>query len=103
MKKQQTVKTSMGDLTFTSLNLGELRQLDALFKETPPDENMGVGAILKYLPIVLCSVRKVHQDMTSEQLENGIDSEDFTACFGAIIEISGIKKATPGEAPAATA
>jgi hypothetical protein len=95
MLKQQTIATSMGQLTVSSLTLGELRQLDSLFQEK--SDNSGLAALLRYLPVVLNAVRKVHQDLSSEQLENGLTFDDFNALFNAVLEVSGLKKAPAGE------
>src|SRR5215472_8455869 len=97
MLKQQTVPTSLGQLTVSSLTLGELRQLDALFQEKASSEIPGLGALLKYLPVIVNSVRKVHQDLNAEQLENGLTFDDFNTLFNAVLEVSGLKKAATGE------
>jgi hypothetical protein len=97
MLKQQTVPTSLGQLTVSSLTLGELRQLDALFQEKPSAENSGLASLLRYLPVVQNAVRKVHQDLTAEQLENGLTFDDFSVLFNAMLEVSGLKKAAAGE------
>jgi hypothetical protein len=97
MLKQQTVSTSLGQLTVSSLTLGELRQLDALFQEKPSPEVSGLGSLLRYLPVILNAVRKVHQDLTAEQLENGLTYDDFNALFNSVLEVSGLKKASAGE------
>ena len=97
MLKQQAVPTSLGQLTVSSLTLGELRQLDALFQEKASDEISGRGSLLRYLPVILNSVRKVHQDLTVEQLENGVTFDDFNGLFNAVLEVSGLKKAATGE------
>ena len=96
MLKQQTVSTALGQLTVSSLTLGELRQLDSLFQEKSI-ENSGISALLKYLPVISNAVRKFHQDLTAEQLENGLTFDDFNALFNAILEVSGPKKAAMGE------
>jgi hypothetical protein len=97
MLKQQTVPTSLGQLTVSSLTLGELRQLDSLFQEKPSAENSGLASLLRYLPVIQNAVRKVHQDLTAEQLENGLTFEDFNVLFNAMLEVSGLKKAAAGE------
>jgi len=97
MLKQQTVSTSLGQLTVSSLTLGELRQLDALFQDKASSEISGLASLLRYLPIILNAVRKVHQDLTAEQLENGLTFEDFNTLFNAVLEVSGLKKAAAGE------
>jgi hypothetical protein len=97
MLKQQTVPTSLGQLTVSSLTLGELRQLDALFQEKPSAENSGLASLLRYLPVVQNAIRKVHQDLTAEQLENGLTFDDFSVLFNAMLEVSGLKKAAAGE------
>lgn len=97
MLKQQTVSTSLGQLTVSSLTLGELRQLDALFREKVSSENSGLSSLLRYLPVILNAVRKVHQDLTTEQFESGLTFDDFTVLFNAMLEVSGLKKATAGE------
>jgi lipid A disaccharide synthetase len=97
MLKQQTISTSMGQLTVSSLTLGELRQLDALFQEKTPADISGLASVLRYLPVILNAVRKVHQDLTAEQIENDLTFDDFNALFNAVLEVSGLKKATAGE------
>ena len=97
MLKQQTVPTSLGQLTVSSLTLGELRQLDSLFQEKPSAENSGLASLLRYLPVLQGAVRKVHQDLTAEQLENGLTFDDFNALFSAVLEVSGLKRAAEGE------
>ena len=96
MLKQQTVPTSLGQLTVSSLTLGELRQLDSLFQEKPSAENSGLASLLRYLPVIQNAVRKVHQDLTTEQLENGLTFDDFNVLFNAMLEVSGLKKAAAG-------
>ena len=51
----------------------------------------------KYLPIIFGAVRKIHQDMSLEQLESGLTFDDFNALFSAVLEVSGLKKASAGE------
>ena len=97
MLKQQTVPTSVGQLTVSSLTLGELRQLDALFQEKDSTEVSRLGSLLRYLPVILNAARKVHQDLTAEQLENGLTFDDFNVLFNAVLEVSGLKKAAAGE------
>jgi hypothetical protein len=97
MLKQQTVPTSLGQLTVSSLTLGELRQLDSLFQEKPSAENSGLAYLLRYLPMIQNAVQKVHQDLTEDQLENGLTFDDFTILFNAMLEVSGLKKAAEGE------
>jgi len=97
MLKQRTVPTSLGQLTVSSLTLGELRQLDSLFQEKPSAENSGLASLLRYLPVLQGAVRKVHQDLTAEQLENGLTFDDFNVLFIAMLEVSGLKKAAAGE------
>jgi hypothetical protein len=97
MLKQQTIPTSLGQLTVSSLTLGELRQLDALFQEKPSSETFSLESLLRYLPVIFSAVRKVHQHLTLEQLENGLTFDDFNALFLAMLEVSGLKKAAAGE------
>ena len=98
MLKQQTVVTSLGQLTVSSLTLGELRQLDSIFTGTLAQEHTGVGSLVRYLPVLTSSLRKAHQDISLDQLENGLTLEDFNALFSAVLEVSGLKKASAGEA-----
>lgn len=95
MVKQQTVITSLGPLTFSSLGMAELRDLDRLFKEnaSATADDKGISLLIKYMPSIHASARKVHQDMTLEQLEAGLDLEDFNACFDAVMSVSGLKVA----------
>jgi hypothetical protein len=97
MLKQQTVPTSLGQLTVSSLTLGELRQLDSLFQDKSSGESSGLASLLRYLPVILNAVRKVHQDLTTDQLENGLTFDDFNVLFNAVLEVSGLKRAAAGE------
>ncbi len=98
MLKQQTVPTSLGPLTVSSLTLGELRQLDQLFTSVGTDTAAGsnIGSLLKYMPLIFASARKVHQDLTLETLENGLTLDDFNVVFSAVLEVSGLKKSASG-------
>ncbi|MGH9568280.1 MAG: hypothetical protein ACRD4F_01485 [Candidatus Angelobacter sp.] len=96
MLKQQTVATSLGPLTVSAITLGELRQLDCLFTE--PDVTSGPALFLRYLPLLFFALRKVHRDLTPEQLEGSLTFEDFNALFTAVLEVSGLTRAVPGEA-----
>jgi len=96
--KQQNVSTSIGQLTASSLTLGELRQLDPLLTQAAADkEGKGVASLLKLLPAILSSLRKVHQDLSLDALENGLTLEDFTTLLTAVLEVSGLKQAAAGE------
>lgn len=104
MLKQQTVPTSLGQITVSALALSELRQLDQLFKEskTAPEEEKTIASLLRYLPVIASSIRKVHQDLSHDALELGLTLEDFNKLFDAVLEVSGLKKAQPGEAQTVT-
>jgi len=97
MLKQQIVPTSLGQLTVSSLTLGELRQLDTIFAQSTSVVPAGVTSLLKFLPVIFGSLRKVQQDLTLEQLENGLTLEDFNALLNAMLEVSGLKKTAAGE------
>jgi hypothetical protein len=97
MLKQQTISTALGQITVSSLTLGELRQLDALFQDATSAPSAGITSLFKYLPLIFGSVRKVHQDLSLEQLENGLTFDDFNALFSAVLEVSGLKKSPAGE------
>lgn len=97
MLKQQTIATSLGQLTVSSLTLGELRQLDSIFQEKAYVVTPGIGSLLRYLPVIANSIRKVHQDLTPDQLENGLTFDDFSLLFNAMLEVSGLKRAAAGE------
>lgn len=97
MLKQQTVATSLGQLTVSSLTLRELRQLDTLFQEKGQAENTGITSLLRYLPVILNAAKKVHPNLTAEQLENGLTFDDFNALFNVVLEVSGLKKSAAGE------
>jgi hypothetical protein len=95
--KQQTVSTSLGQLTVSSLTLGELRQLDSIFTGASAQELTGIASLVRYLPILSSSLLKTHQDISLDQLENGLTLEDFNALFNAVLEVSGLKKSSVGE------
>lgn len=102
MLKTQTVKTNMGELTVSTLTLGELRQLGELFKSMPK-EQAGITDMLAFVPVIFASLRKVHQDLTIPKIEEGLTYDDFNALFNAVLEVSGLKKTTAGESqPAPT-
>lgn len=91
MVRHQVVPTSLGQLTFSSLGMSELRDLDRLFKESATAEDKGISSLIKYMPSIHASARKVHQDLTLEQMEAGLDLEDFNLCFDAMLSVSGLK------------
>lgn len=98
MLKQQTVSTALGSLTVSSLSLGELRQMDSLIHEGSGGSAGGIAQLLKYLPVIFGAVRKVHQDISLQQFEDGLTFDDFNVLFNAVLEVSGLKKAPAGEA-----
>jgi hypothetical protein len=50
------------------------------------------------MPILVASLHKSHPDISSEQIENSLTLEDFNALFSGMLEVSGLKKASAGEA-----
>lgn len=96
MLKQQAVTTSAGQLTVSSLSLSELRELDTLFKDRT-SAGAGVTSLLRYLPVIFSSLRKVHQDLTLEQLEGSLTLDDFNILFSSVLEVSGLRKTAAGE------
>lgn len=97
MLKQQTISTALGQLTVSSLTLGELRKLESLFQERSSESGGEITSLLRYLPLIFSSARKVHQDLTLDQLEAGLTFDDFNALFSALLEVSGLKGAPAGE------
>jgi hypothetical protein len=83
--------------------LGELRQLDSLFAESLNGAGKGLSSLLNYLPVISSALRKVHQDISLNDLESGLTLDDFNALFNAVLEVSGLKKSAPGEATPVTA
>jgi hypothetical protein len=98
MLKQQVVSTSLGQLTVSSLPLGDLRELDKIFAETAGDDLKRLSTLLKLVPIIWRSVQKVHQDLALDSLENGLSLEDFLVLFNAVLDVSGLVRAPAGEA-----
>ena len=98
MQKQQTVMTSLGNLTVSALTLGDLRNFDsAIAANSAQGEEKSFASLLRIVPVILSSLRKAHPEITEKQLEAGITLEDFTALFAAVCEVSGLKQAQPGE------
>jgi hypothetical protein len=99
MLKQQTIQTdALGVVTMSPLTLGDLSKLEVTFQE--PSPNAGISAMLKFLPFILASMRRVHPDLTEQDLER-LTFDDFNALFAAMLQVSGLKKAAPsGEAQA---
>lgn len=97
MLKQQMVSTSLGQLTVSSLTLGDLRLMESIAAESPDGRPKGLSSLLKFLPIISSSLRKVHQDLSVDQLESGLTLEDFNLLLNAVLEVSGLTKAPAGE------
>lgn len=98
MLKQQAVSTSLGQLTVSSLTLGDLRLMESITAEPADDvAKKKLSSLLKFLPIISSSLRKVHQDLSVDQLENGLTLEDFNLLLTAVLEVSGLTKAPAGE------
>ncbi|HET9183253.1 MAG TPA: hypothetical protein VFP59_14040 [Candidatus Angelobacter sp.] len=98
MLKQQVVSTSLGQLTVSSLTLGDLRRMESIAAESLEGQPRGLNSLLKFLPVISNSLRKVHQDLSVDQLENGLTLEDFNLLLTAVLEVSGLTKAPAGEA-----
>jgi hypothetical protein len=71
---------------------------DSLFQDSAKDPASGVTSLLRYLPVIFGSVRKVHQDLTLDQLESSLTFDDFNTLFSAVLDVSGLKKSAAGEA-----
>jgi len=97
MLKQQVVETSLGAVTVASLTLGELRRLEALMQQQSQQTAGGIENLVRYLPVIAGSVAKSHPELTVDRLESALTLEDFEALFNAVLEVSGLKKAPPGE------
>ena len=98
MQKQQTVMTSLGNLAVSSLTLGDLRNFDEVIasnKETGNEKSF--AALLRYVPVIVSSLRKAHPEITEKQLETGITLEDLIALLKAMLDVSGLRQAEPGE------
>lgn len=98
MLKQQTVQTSLGQLTVSSLTLGQLKTLPN-FWEAKEGEALP-ERIVRYLPAIHASLRTVHQDITEKQLEDGLTLQDFNALVDAMAIVAGFKAVPAGEAQA---
>jgi hypothetical protein len=79
-----------------AITVGELRKfqpvIDSLGKSNPFE------SILQLMPFIHASFVKAHSDLTLEQLENIITLENFNDVFNVVLEASGLRKATAGEA-----
>jgi hypothetical protein len=90
-------------LTFSPLNLKQIRALTETFKVISNGTVTGLEAMLALLPHLYDSVHKVHQDLTFEQFEELLTYPDFAPAQRAMLEASGMKAAavdatTEGEA-----
>jgi hypothetical protein len=95
---QTTICIHVSRTTHRFVTHTELRQLDALFSLARAQEVSGIASLLRYMPILVASLHKSHPDISSEQIENSLTLEDFNALFSGMLEVSGLKKASAGEA-----
>jgi len=102
MLKHKVVPTSLGDLTLSALTLGDIRSLPNFFSSMEAPANGDITAEFdRFVPAIAVSLRRVHQDITSKTLEEGITLQDFHALVAAMMEIAGVQ--ATGEAKAAGA
>lgn len=91
MQNQKYTTTTGTDYTVSTLTLGELRMFDDVFtQQVKPGE--GISALLRFTPVFHASLRKVHQDLTREDLENNLTLEDINPLLSVVMEVSGLKK-----------
>lgn len=95
----KTVNLVIGgrSFTFSALTLGEIRALEATLKAIADSTISGITALLAFTPHIHASIRKVHQDITPEQLEDLMGVEDLAPAQRALLEASGLKAPEPGE------
>lgn len=100
MLKQQTVSTSLGELTVSALTLGDIRNLPDLFIPMAEATDKLSASFDRFLPAIVASLRKVHQDITIQKLEDGLTLQDFNALVAAMMKVGGVESSS-GEARAA--
>ena len=101
MIKQKNVTTSLGQLTVSTLTLGEIRRIDEIFATKPPTPSL--SWLSSCFPVVYSSIRRVHPELSVDQLESSLTMEDFIPLFAAMLEVSGLQRAASGEAAPVTA
>jgi hypothetical protein len=83
-------------LTFSALNMGQIRALQLTLKSIREEKISGLEALLAFSPHIHASIRKVHQDISVEQLEELLTVHDLPAAQTALLEASGLR-AVQGE------
>lgn len=96
MAQTKTVNTSLGPLTVSSLVLSDLRELE---RPSPADSGK---LSFEFLPFIARSVRKVHQNISEQQLADSLLVNEYNDLLTAVFEVSNMKleKKPAGEAQA---
>jgi hypothetical protein len=85
--------------SLSPLNLGDLRRLEPSLLGLEARAQSGFATMLSLVPVIHASLRKLHTELTVEELEDIIDLNVFPELLDRVLEISGLKRnQNPGEA-----
>ena len=78
--------------SLSPLNLGDLRRLEPALLGLEQRAQSGFSAMLSLVPVIHASLRKLHCELTPEELEEIIDLNVFPELLDRVLEISGLKR-----------
>jgi hypothetical protein len=97
LARQKTVITSRGPITVSSLTVAELRQLHDLMIRAELSGKF--SELVKVSPIIFASTRRVHQELSLEQMEEQITLADLGSLLTAALEVSSMQIVSGGFTP----
>lgn len=96
---KQCVTLQGRQFSLSPLNLGDLRRLEPVLLGLEQRAQSGFAAMLSLVPVIHASLRKLHAELTLEELEESMDLNVFPELLDCVLEISGLKRTQPaGEA-----
>lgn len=96
---KQCVTLQGRQFSLSPLNLGDLRRLEPVLLGLEQRAQSGFAAMLSLVPVIHASLRKLHAELTLEELEESMDLNVFPELLDRVLEISGLKRTQPaGEA-----
>lgn len=78
--------------SLSPLNLGDLRRLEPALLGLEQRTRSGFSAMLSLVPVIHASLRKLHSELTLEELEEMIDLNIFPELLDRVLDLSGLKR-----------
>lgn len=94
---QKTITLAGRPITFSPLNLGQIRSLEVTLSDVSSGKVTGISSMLAFVPHLYASVKPNHSDISQEQFEEMLTLDNLGSAQSALLEASGLKAAEVGE------